>query len=142
MKYLLSTLLLLLCSSVWLSAQELNERYKPQEGARGAPAKETENKLLPLVSMQGRKLVSFPPDTFSGGDAANPLQTGKVAFRLWINREGEIIRYNIISASQKELALIAKERIKYVKFNKSEEAPQEQNGTLIFIFRVAKKEQK
>ena len=81
-------------------------------------------------SISGRSMVAFPPKE------AEFREGGKVVVRVTVNRSGAIVGSNIISASSSELSDIALRKLRSVRFNKSDNAPQEQFGTITFMFRA------
>jgi hypothetical protein len=53
-----------------------------------------------------------------------------------VNRNGVITNKQVVSASNGELRNIALRKIEKVKFNKSEDAPEEQFGNITFVFKT------
>lgn len=61
---------------------------------------------------------------------------GKVVVRVTVNRDGEIVNKLVKSTTNSELNSIALRRLLHVRFNKSETAPEEQFGTITFVFKT------
>jgi outer membrane biosynthesis protein TonB len=78
----------------------------------------------------GRNIVAFP-----GRDASFKEQ-GKVVIRVTVNRNGEIVSKQIVSASSAELRALALHKVDKVRFNKSDNAPEEQFGNITFVFKT------
>ena len=81
-------------------------------------------------SLSGRKMVGFPDKS------AEFREGGKVVIRVTVNKAGAVVNSNILSTSNSELSAIALRKVRSVRFNKSEDAPQEQFGTITFVFRA------
>lgn len=81
-------------------------------------------------SLSNRSIVAFPEKE------AVFRENGKVVIRITVNRDGDIISKTIISGTNAELKRLALQKIEKVRFNKSSTAPQEQFGTLTFVFRT------
>jgi len=77
-----------------------------------------------------RSIVAFPPPE------ADFREGGKVVIRITVNREGVIVNKQIVSASNTELRAIALKKLEKVRFNKSNEAPEEQFGNITFVFKT------
>lgn len=72
---------------------------------------------------------------------APPMQAdfregGKVVIRVTVNREGTIVSKQVVSAANSELRGIALQKLSKVRFNKSASAPEEQFGTITFVFKT------
>lgn len=72
---------------------------------------------------------------------APPMQAdfregGKVVVRVTVNREGSIVNKQVISSTNGELRGIALQKLSKVRFNKSASAPEEQFGTITFVFKT------
>lgn len=72
---------------------------------------------------------------------APPMQAdfregGKVVVRVTVNREGSIVNKQVISSTNAELRSIALQKLSKVRFNKSTSAPEEQFGTITFVFKT------
>lgn len=76
-----------------------------------------------------RRVVDFP------SKEAEFREGGKVVIRVTVNQEGEIIRSNIKSSSSSALTSIAQQKLKKVRFNKNLNAPPEQFGEVVFVFK-------
>ncbi len=79
-------------------------------------------------SLGKRRLVARPSSYGSFS------QSGRVRIQIYVNRAGNIIRHRILSSTSSELSNLAVSRLSQVKFNKSSQAPPEQQGTLTFKF--------
>ena len=78
--------------------------------------------------LEGRAIVAYPaPEAFF-------RESGKVVFRITVNREGVITNKQIVSCDNPELRSIALQKIARVRFNKSADAPVEQFGKITFAF--------
>ncbi len=77
-----------------------------------------------------RSIIAFPPPE------ADFREGGKVVIRITVNRDGLIVNKQIVSASNAELRSIALKKLDKVRFNKSNEAPQEQFGNITFVFKT------
>jgi len=81
-------------------------------------------------SLGGRNIVAYPPKE------AEFREGGKVVVRITVNRDGVIVNKQIVSSTNAELRPIALNKLKQVKFNRSEQAPAEQFGNITFIFKT------
>ena len=81
-------------------------------------------------TLNRRSIVAFPPPE------ADFREGGKVVIRITVNRNGTIVNRQVVSASNAELRGIALRKLDKVKFNKSNEAPEEQFGNIIFVFKT------
>ncbi len=81
-------------------------------------------------SLGQRKLVARPSsyESFS--------QSGTVRVQIYVDRAGNIIRHRVLSSSSSELSNLAVAKLSQVKFNRSTQAPPEQQGTLTFKFQL------
>ena len=78
--------------------------------------------------LEGRAIIAYPaPEAFF-------RESGKVVFRITVNREGIITNKQIVSCDNPELRSIALQKIARVRFNKSADAPVEQFGKITFAF--------
>lgn len=81
-------------------------------------------------TLSHRSIIAFPaPD-------ADFREGGKVVLRITVNRDGVITNKQVISASNAELRTIALRKIDKVRFNKSDDAPEEQFGNITFVFKT------
>lgn len=77
-----------------------------------------------------RNIIAFPaPD-------ADFKEGGRVVIRITVNKAGNIINKQIVSASNAELRAIALKKVDKVRFNKSDDAPEEQFGNITFVFKT------
>jgi hypothetical protein len=81
-------------------------------------------------TLNRRNIIAFPPPD------ADFKEGGKVVIRITVNRAGAITNKQVVSASNAELRAIAIRKLDKVKFNKSEEAPEEQFGNITFVFKT------
>ncbi len=81
-------------------------------------------------SLDGRHIVAAPPPD------ADFKESGKVVVRITVNKEGIITNKRIVSASNTQLRNIALEKISRIRFNKSTTAPEEQFGSITFVFKT------
>lgn len=81
-------------------------------------------------TLSRRSIIAFPPPE------AEFREGGKVVIRITVNRNGAITNKQVVSASNGELRTIALKKIEKVKFNKSEDAPEEQFGNITFVFKT------
>lgn len=81
-------------------------------------------------NLNRRTIVAFPPRE------ADYTEAGTVVVRVTVNRQGDITHHRILSSSHPDLTRIALEKISYIRFNKSPQAPQEQFGNISFRFKT------
>lgn len=81
-------------------------------------------------TLSGRSIIAFPPPD------ADFKEGGRVVIRVTVNKSGSIVNKQIISASNGELRGIALRKVDKIKFNKSDDAPQEQFGNITFVFKT------
>lgn len=81
-------------------------------------------------TLSGRSIVAYPPPD------ADFRESGKVVIRITVNREGVIVNKQVKSATNAEIRAIALRKIDKVKFNKSDNAPEEQFGDITFVFKT------
>ncbi|RYE25528.1 MAG: energy transducer TonB [Sphingobacteriales bacterium] len=81
-------------------------------------------------TLSGRSIVAFPPPD------ADFKEGGRVIVRVTVNKSGGIVSKQIVSASNGELRNIALKKVDKIKFNKSEDAPEEQFGNITFVFKT------
>ncbi|WP_124634365.1 hypothetical protein [Taibaiella sp. KBW10] len=98
-------------------------------GLKGRPGGDP-NGLSYSGGVNGRSIVAGPDKR------AEFREGGKVSVKVWVNREGTITRYNILSAANGTIRAIAEQKIKAIRFNKLANAPVEQNGTIIINFKA------
>lgn len=91
------------------------------------------NSFSIIGGITGRRVVSYPNPKAEFND------TGRVTIKIWVNRDGMIIRHDVQSAKNATLRAIAEQKIVSVRFNKNKEAPVEQSGILIFNFKAIRK---
>lgn len=99
------------------------------EGMMGRPGGDP-NSLNFTGGISGRSIVARPDSKAEFRDG------GSVRIKVWVNREGQITRYNILSAKNAAIRAIAEQKIKGVRFNKSPEAAAEQSGILTLNFKA------
>ena len=85
-------------------------------------------------SLSGRKAISLPKPNYTGN------QEGKIVVQIWVNRRGDVVRVEcpakgstIINA---EMINVAKEAAHKARFNADGNAPEEQRGTITFVFKL------
>lgn len=81
-------------------------------------------------TISGRAIVAFPPPD------ADFREGGRVVIRVTVSKSGEIVNKQIVSASNAELRAIALKKVDKIRFNKSEQAPEEQFGNITFVFKT------
>jgi outer membrane biosynthesis protein TonB len=81
-------------------------------------------------NIAGRSIIAFPPPE------ASFKEGGRVTIRVTVNKAGIITNKQIVSASNAELKGIALRKVDKIKFNKSDEAPEEQFGNITFVFKT------
>ena len=85
-------------------------------------------------SLKGRSAVSLPKPEY------NSNQQGKIVVRIWVDQQGKVTR---VEAPWKESTITtgalvdqAKAAAKRARFNASSTAPEEQIGTITYIFKI------
>lgn len=81
-------------------------------------------------NLNDRSIVAFPPPE------AEFKEGGKVTIRITVNRQGQIIGKRVESSSNAQIREIALKKISSIRFNKSESAPEEQFGSITFVFKT------
>jgi TonB family protein len=81
-------------------------------------------------SLSGRNIIAFPPKE------AQFREGGRVIVRVTVNRDGSIVNKQIVSSTNTELSPIALRKLQQVRFNKSDNAPEEQFGNITFVFKT------
>lgn len=81
-------------------------------------------------TLTGRAIVAYPPPD------ADFRESGKVVIRITVNREGIIVNKQVRSATNAEIRGIALRKLDKVRFNKSDNAPEEQFGDITFVFKT------
>ncbi|MCB0698752.1 MAG: energy transducer TonB [Chitinophagales bacterium] len=81
-------------------------------------------------TLRGRNIVAFPEKD------AEFRESGSVTIRVTVNRLGNIVDKRIVSASNSQLRAIALEKVSKIRFNKSNDAPEEQFGNITFVFKT------
>lgn len=81
-------------------------------------------------SLDGRGIVAFPPKE------ARFREGGRVTVRVTVNRDGAIVNQQVVRSTNSELTPIALGKLRQVRFNRSETAPQEQFGNITFEFKT------
>ena len=81
-------------------------------------------------SLSGRNIIAFPPKE------AQFREGGRVIVRVTVNRDGTIVNKQIVSSTNTELSPIALRKLQQVRFNKSDNAPEEQFGNITFVFKT------
>lgn len=98
-------------------------------GMKGQPGGDP-NSVNFSGGITGRNIVAYPSPQAEFKDG------GRVTIKVWVNREGTIIRHEIQSAKNAALRAIAEQKIRSVKFNKKPDAAVEQSGILTFNFKA------
>ena len=80
-------------------------------------------------TLSGRRVIAPPME-------AAFREGGKVVVRVTVNRAGTIVSQRIQSASSAELRRVALEKMSQVRFNAAPDAPEEQFGTITFVFKT------
>lgn len=85
-------------------------------------------------SLAGRSAVSLPKPEY------NSNQQGKIVVRIWVDQQGRVTRveapYQGSTISSGALVDQAKTAAKRARFNASSNAPEEQIGTITYIFKI------
>ena len=81
-------------------------------------------------TLSDRSIVAFPPPD------ADFKESGKVIIRITVNRDGAIVNKQVKSATNAEIRAIALRKADKIKFNKSDNAPEEQFGDITFVFKT------
>ena len=85
-------------------------------------------------SLAGRTAVSLPKPEY------NSNQQGKIVVRIWVNQNGVVTRveapYQGSTITTGRLVEQAKAAAKRARFNASSSAPEEQIGTITYIFKI------
>lgn len=81
-------------------------------------------------NLAGRNIVAYPPPD------ADFKEGGKVVIRITVNKDGAIVNKQVKSASNAEIRAIALRKADKIKFNKSDNAPEEQFGDVTFVFKT------
>lgn len=98
------------------------------EGLKGKPGGDP-NSLNFSGGVSGRTIVARPDSRVDGNIK------GTVAVKVYVDREGTIIRYTVQSAANSELLAVVAQKIRRIKFNKSKDAPLTQNGVIYLNFK-------
>lgn len=98
-------------------------------GLKGKPGGDP-NGLSYSGGVNGRNIVASPDKR------AEFREGGKVSIKVWVNRDGAITRYSILSAANSTIRAIAEQKVKAIRFNKLPSAPVEQNGVIIINFKA------
>lgn len=81
-------------------------------------------------TLGGRSIVAFPDRD------AEFKEGGKVVVHVTVNKQGIITNSRIKSASNAGLRSIALKKVNKIRFNKSENVPEEQFGEITFVFKT------
>lgn len=81
-------------------------------------------------NLSGRNIIAFPPPD------ADFREGGRVVIRITVNKAGAIVNKQVKSASNAEIRAIALRKVDKIKFNKSDDAPEEQFGDVTFVFKT------
>ena len=104
-----------------------------EEGSRGCSPGVDRN-MRSSYQMAGRSARSLPAPTYNSN-----LQ-GKVLIKIWVDRNGNVTRAEFepkgSTTSNTLLVKDAKEAALKAKFNADENAPEEQNGIITYIFTI------
>ncbi|RYD99217.1 MAG: hypothetical protein EOP54_05010 [Sphingobacteriales bacterium] len=98
-------------------------------GQKGQPGGDP-NSVNFSGGITGRNIVAYPSPQAEFKDG------GRVTIKVWVNRDGAIIRHEVQSAKNATLRAIAEQKIRNVKFNKKPDAAVEQSGILTFNFKA------
>lgn len=98
-------------------------------GQKGQPGGDP-NSVNFSGGISGRNIVAYPSPQAEFKDG------GRVTIKVWVNRDGTIIRHEIQSAKNATLRAIAEQKIRNVKFNRKADAAVEQSGILTFNFKA------
>lgn len=82
-------------------------------------------------SLNNRKLVSRPDPR------ASYREGGIVKINVTVNRDGDIVRYTVASATNATIREIAVQKLKKVKFNRAPDAKPEEFGSITFNFSIS-----
>lgn len=81
-------------------------------------------------TLTGRSIVAFPPKD------ADFKEGGRVVIRVTVNRDGMITDKRVLSISNAALRDLALHKVDKIRFSKSDSAPEEQFGTITFVFKT------
>lgn len=81
-------------------------------------------------TINGRNIVAYPDKD------AEFREDGTVVIKVTVNRQGEIVSKRIVSAPNAQLRSIALQKVEKIRFNKSNNAPEEQFGNITFVFKT------
>ena len=85
-------------------------------------------------SLDGRTAVVLPKPEY------NSNQQGKIVVRIWVDQQGRVVRteapYKGSTITTGRLVDQAKTAAKRARFNASTTAPEEQIGTITYIFKI------
>jgi len=98
-------------------------------GQKGQPGGDP-NSVNFSGGITGRNIVAYPSPQAEFKDG------GTVKIKVWVNRDGSIIRHEIQSAKNAAIRAIAEQKIRSVKFNRKPDAAVEQSGILTFNFKA------
>lgn len=119
MRRLITALLLLVSVAALAQNKEV--------GIAGEPSKMKSN-IQYSFNIPGRVIVA-------GYDRwAEFTEGGTVRVKIWIGRDGRLLRHEILSASNPAIKSIAEEKVKRLLFNYARDAAAEQSGTLTLKF--------
>lgn len=90
------------------------------------------NSINYLGGISGRNIVAYP------SPQAQFKEGGMVKVKVWVNRDGDIIRHEVQYSENATLRSIAEQKIRNVKFNRKPDAAVEQSGILTFNFNEKK----
>lgn len=86
--------------------------------------------IIPRSKLDNRFIEKLPPPK------AKYNEKGIVKIKIWVDREGHIVRHVITSSPSDKLSNIAEEKLKQTRFNKSKTANNPQVGTIEFNFNI------
>lgn len=86
--------------------------------------------IVPRSRLDGRFIEKMP------SPKAKYNEKGLVKIKIWVDRNGNVVRHSILSSPSSTLSNIAIEKLNQTKFNKSSTAPDPQTGTIEFNFNV------
>lgn len=99
-------------------------------GTKGTPG--GTGSVYATANLKDRRIVRTPSPT------AVYNEGGEVVIRVTVNRNGDIVRTDVKSASNSTIKRIAEQKVREIKFNASPTALPEQSGDIVFKFSTGK----
>lgn len=96
-------------------------------GQFGSPGGSVNGTIKADARFKNRKLERY-------SNSAAYRESGRVEAIVYINKNGDVVDHSILSATNSTLQSIAVQKIKSMKFTKSETAPERQSGKVIINF--------